>query len=232
MSLPRSSPILFTTTITTCALYVLSGVVLGDPPGPTASGQEVVDWFAAHGGQVRTYVWLSTVFGPFFATYAALVRHRLPAPHRDVFFVGAIAMFAVTAVSVWIWAGLSWHADQLQPATARVLLDVTSFWGPVLTGVTTSMLAPVVVLSWGRNAVLPRWLGVVGGIALVEQTIETVTIFGRTGFTAPGGPMNLLLGAGLCIIWLLCLGITLSRRSPIHEPAAVPLTAQPQAAAR
>lgn len=230
MSLPRSSPVLFTATVVSGALYVLAGAALGDPPGPTAGGQEVVDWFSAHGGQVRTYVWLSTVSGPFFAIFFAQVRHRLPAPHRDVFFAGAIAMLAVTAVSTWIWAGLSWHADQLQPATARVLLDVTSFWGPVLTGATTSMLAPVVVLSWGRNAVLPRWLGVVGGIALVEQTIETVTIFGRTGFTAPGGPMNLLLGAGLCVLWLLCLGITLSRRPPIHEPEAVAPTVEPRAA--
>ena len=49
------------------------------------------------------------------------------------------------------------------------------------------------------------------GIALVEQLIETVTIFGRLGFNAPGGPMNVYLGAGLFAISLLCLGVVTSR---------------------
>jgi len=44
---------------------------------------------------------------------------------------------------------------------------------------------------------LPRWLGVFGAIAFVEQAIETITIFGSTGFTQPGGTMNLQVGAGL-----------------------------------
>jgi hypothetical protein len=207
----RSSTVLLTSTIAAMVLLVAESVALGEPPGPAASGAEVAAWFAGQGGHARTYTWLLALFVPAFATFAALVRDRLPSPHRDVFFVGAIAMLAETAVSTWIWAGLSWHADQLEPATARTLLDVTSFWGPVLNGATISMLAPVVVLSWGARAVLPRWLGIVGGVALAEQTIETVTIFGRSGFTAPGGPMNLLLGAGLVGIWFLCLGIRLAR---------------------
>ncbi|MDX6584793.1 MAG: hypothetical protein QOI10_3977, partial [Solirubrobacterales bacterium] len=84
------------------------------------------------------------------------------------------------------------------------------------------------VLSWGRRAVLPRWLGVVGAVALAEQTIETVTIFGQTGFIAPGGPMNVYLGAGLVSIWVLCLGITLAKRSPAGQPSTPPATAEPQ----
>jgi hypothetical protein len=35
------------------------------------------------------------------------------------------------------------------------------------------------------------------------ELIETVTIFGSTGFTEPGGPMNLQLGAGLVMAWIL-----------------------------
>jgi hypothetical protein len=58
----------------------------------------------------------------------------------------------------------------------------------------TTTIASVLLISGGR-AVLPRWLGVVGGVALAEQTIETGTIFGQDGFTAPGGPMNVYLGA-------------------------------------
>ena len=46
-----------------------------------------------------------------------------------MFFFGAIALAAETAVQSWILGGLSWHADRLDPATARTLLDIASFWG-------------------------------------------------------------------------------------------------------
>ena len=51
------------------------------------------------------------------------------------------------------------------------------------------------------------WLGVLGAIAFVEQTVETVTIFGSTGFTEPGGAMNLQLGAGLVWAWILAFAV-------------------------
>src|SRR5882757_3974581 len=227
----RSATLLYTTTVAAFVLIFVGTTALGETPGPSASGQEVADWFAAQGGQARMYAWLVVLFVPFFATFTALVRARLPRPHRDVFLIGAIALIAETSVSTWIWAGLSWHAEQLEPATARTLLDVASFWGPVLNGATISMLAPVVVLSWGARAVLPRWLGIVGGVALAEQTIETITIFGHTGFIAPGGPMNLMLGAALVSIWLLCLGIRLARNADTGRPGTVEVSVEAQPAA-
>jgi hypothetical protein len=219
----RSSTVLLASTLGSVVLIFLAVTVLGEPPGPAAGGAEVAGWFTAHGGNARWYAWMVTVFVPVFATFAALVRDRLPAPHRDVFLVGAVAFLAETAVSAWLWAGLSWHAAQLQPATARTLLDIASFWGPVLNGATVTMLAPVVALSWGRHARLPRWLGAVGAVALLEQLAETVTVFGQTGFVAPGGPMNNYLGAGLVTVWFLCLGLGLrgdSRAAPRDEVAA------------
>jgi len=68
-------------------------------------------------------------------------------------------------------------------------------------------------------AALPRWLGAIAAVALVEQLIETVTIFGSHGFIAPGGPMNIYLGAGLTAVALLSLGIALAR-SPMRPRAA------------
>jgi hypothetical protein len=210
-----SSRVLTVSTVAAFLLIFAATAALGEPPGASASGQEVAGWFATQGEHARWYAWLMTVLVPVFAVFTAQVRGRLPAPHRDVFVFGATALMAETAVSTWLWADLSWHVDQLRPETARTVLDIASFWGPVLNGATTTMLAPVVVLSWGRRAVLPRWLGVVGAVALAEQTIETVTIFGQRGFTAPGGPMNVYLGAGLVSIWSLCLGIRLARGLPV-----------------
>ena len=95
----RSSAILFTTTIASVLLVFAATAALGEPPGSASSGQEVADWFATQGGNARTYAWLVALFVPFFATFVALVRSRLPAPHRDVFLIGAVALVAETAVS-------------------------------------------------------------------------------------------------------------------------------------
>jgi hypothetical protein len=133
----------------------------------------------------------------------ALLRRLLPAPHRDVFLIGAITFVVTYAVQAWTWGGLALHADRLEPATARTVLDVAVFWGPVLTGATTTMIAPVTLLALRRNAGLPVWLGVLGAIAFLEQSIETITIFGSVGFIEPGGAMNLQLGAGLTATWML-----------------------------
>jgi hypothetical protein len=200
-------------------LIVASILALGAAPTDQSSGAEVVAWFIANGTRARLSSWLLTALLPVFAVFAAAVRTRLPAPHRDVFLLGAAGFIAETAVSLWFWTGLSWHAGQLAPPTARTLLDVVSFWGPVLNGATISMLAPVVVLSWGQRALLPRWVGIVGAVALVEQSVESVlTIFGQSGFVAPGGPMNLVLGTALVTIWGVCLGAALAR-TPIMNPA-------------
>jgi hypothetical protein len=201
-------------------LYLSGTVALGTPPGAADTGAQVVAWFREHRDGVRWFVWAITVNAPLFALIFALMRRLLPAPHRDVFLVGAITFVVTTAVQTWFWGALALHADRLEPATARTVLDVAVFWGPVLTGATTTMIAPVTLLALRTQAGLPRWLGVLGAVVFVEQAVETMTIFGSTGFTEPGGAMNLQLGAGLFTIWLLAFAVWGSFRGRVQNPAA------------
>jgi hypothetical protein len=191
-------------------LYLAASILAGSMPGSGATGVAVSAWFRDNAGHVRVSVWLLTLSGPLFATFAALVRAQLPAMHRDVFFFGAISFITETAIRGWLWAGMTLHANDLQPSTARVVLDIANYWGPVLTGATVMMLAPVTVLAVHKRAGLPRWLGLVTAITLIEQLVETVTILGHRGFIAPGGPMNLDLGATLVAVSLLSLGAVLA----------------------
>lgn len=188
-------------------LYGAGLVALGTPPGAADTGAQVLAWFREHRDGVRWFVWAATVTLPLVAFMFALMRRLLPAPHRDVFLIGAIVIVVTTSIQAWLWGGLALHADQLEPATARTVLDVALFWGPVLTGATITMMAPVTLLALRGRAGLPRWLGVVGAVALAEQAVETITIFGTAGFTEPGGAMNLQLGAGLVWIWILAFAI-------------------------
>lgn len=194
---------LFWVSLAAFGIYVAGVIALGEPPGAAATGEELVAWLRAHRSGVRWFVWAGTVSAPLVAVMFALLRRLLPTPHGDVFLIGAIGIVVTIAVQSWTWGGLALHADRLEPATARTVLDVALFWGPVLTGATTTMMAPVTLLALRGQAGLPRWLGVLGAVAFVEQAVETVTIFGSSGFTEPGGAMNLQLGAGLVWAWIL-----------------------------
>ena len=160
-------------------------IALGAPPGASETGAQVVTWFSEHRNSVWLFVWALTVATPPIALVFAFLCRLLPAPHRDVFLIGAVTFVATTAVYAWTWAGLALHPDRLEPATARAIPDVVIFYGPVLTGTTATMMAPVTLLALRGRAGLPRWLGVLGAVAFTEQAIETVTIFGSTGFTQP-----------------------------------------------
>ena len=187
----------------------------------TESPARVVAWFSDHADAVRIYAWTATFGTLALAVVAGIVRSTLPPPFRDVFLLGAAAFIVETAVQAWCWAALALHANSLDAATARTILDVAIFWGPILTGATITMMAPVTLLAIRRREVgLPRWLGVLGVIAIVEQTIETVTIFGSQGFTEPGGAMNIQLGAGLVIAWVAVFAIWTVFRSDTHNRAA------------
>ena len=45
------------------------------------------------------------------------------------------------------------------------------------------MLGPIVVLAVPGDVGWPRWLGWLAAVALAEQTLESITIFGTSGFT-------------------------------------------------
>src|SRR5262249_18410589 len=196
---------LLTATIGFGVMYIAATAVLGSPPEPDMDAAALMGWLPDHADRIRIWVWLLTIMAPFFAAFVALVRARLPSPHGDIFFFGGVALAVETAVMTWLWAGMALHVDQLQPATAHVLFDATSYWGPVLTSTTIMMLLPVVLAKDGA----PRWVIWLGAVALVEQLVETITIFGHGAFLAPGGYMNTILGAALVGVWLVCLGITL-----------------------
>jgi hypothetical protein len=193
------------------ALYLAGAIALGSPPEATDSPERVVAWFGEHHDAARIYAWTAVLGALAFAIVVAIVREALPAPHRDVFLLGAAAFIVETAVQAWIWAGLALHHGALEPASARLALDVASFWGPVLTGATTAMIGAVTVLGLRGEPLIPRWLTMLGAVVFVEQAAESVTVFGTHGFLAPGGDMNVVLGAGLTAAWLLGLVVWRAR---------------------
>jgi hypothetical protein len=210
----QRSSVLLASIIGFGVLYLLASLALGTTPSPHDSGEVVSAWFRHNGGHVRLWLWLLTLSLPLLGIFGAIIRGQLPDGYGDVFLLGITTFIAETAVQGWIWAGASWHAAQLAPSTARTVLDAASFWGPVLNSATVLTLAPITVLAFTSGHRLPRWIGYIAGLALIEQLVETVTIFGQSGFIAPGGAMNLYLGGGLVAVSWLALGISTARSIP------------------
>jgi len=166
---------------------------VGTFPAATETGDQLVAWFREKGESARLFVWAWTVAIPPLAVMVSCLRRQLPAPHRDVFLIGAVSYLIAIEIATWTWVGLALLADVLNPATTRTVLDVVIFLGPVLTGSTTTMMAPVTLLALLGQSRIPRWLGVLGFVTFLEQAVETITIFRSSGFTQPGGAMNMQL---------------------------------------
>ena len=64
------------------------------------------------------------------------------------------------------------------------------------------MAAAIASLGFRVPPIIPRWLTWLSAIFFLEQVIETITVFGQTGFIAPGGTMNVYLGGGIGFLWV------------------------------
>jgi hypothetical protein len=154
---------------------VVTLIALGTPPGAGDTGEQVVAWFREHRDGACCSVWAVAVSTLPFAVMFAILRRLLPPPYRDVFFFGAIVAVMSYVVQSWIWAGLALHADRLAPATARTVLDVALFFGPVLTGATTTTTGPVTLLALRGTMTSGEWWTsqIEGRIPLVTFRIDS-----------------------------------------------------------
>ena len=182
----------------------------------------MVAWFRDHGDAARVYAWTGTLGTLSFAVAAAIIALPLPRPYREVFVLGAAALVVENAVAAWFWAALALRPRSLEPSSARLVLDLATLWGPVLTGAAMTMNGAVTALGIGRGPLIPRWLTVLGAVAFAEQLIETITVLGTHGFAGPGGAMNLVLGPALTIAWLLGLAGWTARRLTSPEASRSP----------
>jgi hypothetical protein len=189
--------------LATGVFYVAGFVALGGSvPTINSSGQEVVAWFSHNGARARLYAWTAAFVSLGLAIFGGQVSALLPKPHRYIFMAGVLG-FAITAqVQAWFWAGLAFHPQGLNSAAARTIFDIAAFWGPLVNGSTAAMAAAIAVLGFGASPIIPRWLMWLSVVFFFEQAIETITVFGRTGFIAPGGAMNVYLGGVLGFLWV------------------------------
>lgn len=203
------------------AFVVLFGVatsLLPSPPQVDDSGQQVVDWLRKHHDDVPIAAQLFALAVIPFLVLVAWTRRALPSLHGYAFLAAAGAFVTQAVVSIWFTAGLALHSDTVSPETARTLADVSAYFGPFLTTTDVVMGGAVALAVFGHNS-LPRYVGWISALFVVEQLIETVTFYGDSGFAAPGGDFNAVVGGGFFAVWLLALGFGLASKGAEAEAA-------------
>jgi len=199
----KPSRVLLISILATGGLYVAGFVALGDSyPTIDSNGQEIVEWFSDNGTRARIYAWTAAFISLGLAIFGGQVSALLPKPHRYIFLAGVLGFAITSQVQAWFWAGLALHPQSLDPPAARTIFDIPAYWGPLVNGSTATMAAAVATLGFGVTPIIPRWLMWLSAIFFVEQAIETVTVFGQTGFIAPGGTMNVYLGGTIGFGWV------------------------------
>ena len=199
-------------------LAVFAVVVVPLGPGIERPGSEVVEHIGAHAGMIRLQALLTALAMLAAVVIIGYARDRLDGPAGYIFTVGGAVLIAQVGIQVWFSAGLALHPATLEPATARVLADISSMWGPLLTVAAILIGGPVV---WaGRHGRFPRWMALIAAVFVVEQFVELLTIIGPVGsFIAPGGPMTVFGGGALFGIFFFALGLAVAL--PDREQAAV-----------
>jgi hypothetical protein len=199
----KPSRILLVTILATGALYVASFVALGSSfPTIDSSEQEIVKWFSENGKRARIYAWTAAFVSLGLAIFGGQIAALLPKPHRYIFFAGVLGCAITPQVQAWFWAGLALHPQSLDPAAARTIFAIAAYWGPLVNGSTATMAAAIASLGFSVPPIIPRWLTWLSAIFFLEQVIETITVFGQTGFIAPGGTMNVYLGGAIGFLWV------------------------------
>jgi hypothetical protein len=184
--------------------YSASFTALGSAvPTIESSGQEVIDWFTDNGTNAQIYAWTAAFAALTLTVFGGMITALLPKPNRYIFF-GGILMWVITGmIQAWFWAGLALDPEGLDAATARTLFAIPQYWGPIINGSTMTMAAAVAPLGFGTSRIVPRWLAWLSVVLFVEQAIETITVFGESGFLAPGGAMNLYVGGLIGMAWVI-----------------------------
>lgn len=216
--------VLLVSVVSWIVLYVAGFAALGSGfPTVETSGAEIVAWFTDNATNARIYAWTWAITSLPLAVFGAIIASLIPKPNRYILLAGVFGWVIVGQVQAWFWAALALHPEGLEPAAARTIFDVSQYIGPLVNGSTITMAAAFIPLGFGKSPKAPSWLAWLSILFFAEQAIETITVFGETGFIAPGGAMNVYLGGVIGVAWVI--GVLVWGWKQMEAPEGSPTTA-------
>lgn len=201
-------------------------------PQVTDPLSKITDYYVHNSHMVFLSQYLIVLFGIVAVGFATGLRTIFLRAGGESLGLCPLIVGAAILNAVWmmVWAaindGLALEAGQAPVHALRLMLAV-EYSVDSLTGYSMALLPLVAGLTMVRGAIFSRWLGWLGvasGALCVVGEIGNLDLSATTGVI--GGIGNLaFLGQMLFLIWLIALGVSLLRRSPI--PAATRAQTRP-----
>src|SRR6478752_436123 len=124
--LPAACSIVF------AVLFTSALLILPTFPGVDRPGSELVSHISDHADAVRVQGLLTILGCLALVVVLGYARDRLHGPAGHVFTLGSALMLSEIAVEMWFTTGLALNTQDLEAATARIVVDIASMWGPIL----------------------------------------------------------------------------------------------------
>lgn len=199
-------------------VYVLAAAIAptltGQPPGADATNEAVQQFFIDHRGAVVAQAWLYALATVFIFWFALAVRRVLETspPGRnlgDLFFVGTVAVAALSFVSMSIRIVAAGSADELSPSAVRAIGADFSLVLLALSGFIVAISAIAYAACVIQQGVLPRWTAWLAIIAAAVNLAGTASVFVTDGPLSVEGGLTTLSSVVVIAVWYLGTSISL-----------------------
>ncbi|MCX2934930.1 hypothetical protein ORI20_32220 [Mycobacterium sp. CVI_P3] len=200
---------------------VTAAVLTGKPPGPEAGNQVVQHFFIDHRAQIVAQGWLYALATGLVIWFAVAVRRLLHEATSgrhlgDLFFVGTVAVAALSFVSMSIRIVAAGAAHELSAPAVRAVGADFSLVLLALCGFIVALAAVGYAGCVLPDGVLPRWTGWLALLAAVVNLGGTASVFVSGGPFSIEGGLSTLLPVAATGAWYLGTAISLYM---VHENA-------------
>lgn len=205
--------------------FVIGFVVAPTPPVAGAATADITAYSADHTSALRLSAFLFALAGGLLIAFAAALRRwlgDLDVPGgwlADCVFAGGLATAVLDIAASAVFFTLATRGWQQGSGVAAALVDLVNY-AFILLGFAVAVLAAAAGALL-RRATTPgrRRLGAAGLAVAAIQVPYVLTVWFPAGPMVAGGAVSIVLFA-LSAVWLLALGIAMTREAAVTEVRA------------
>ncbi|MCV7179690.1 hypothetical protein [Mycolicibacterium sphagni] len=202
-----------------------AAAITGKPPGPHASNQSVQHFFIEYQGRLVAQGWLYALATGLVIWFAVAVRRVLYAASSgrhlgDLFFVGTVAVGALSFVSMSIRIVAAGAAAELSASAVRAVGTDFSLVLLALCGFIVALSAIGYACCVIPDGLLPRWTGWLAIVAATVNVAGTASVFVTDGPLSIEGGFATVLPVAATAAWYLGTSISMftARDETLSQP--------------
>ncbi|MCW2627937.1 MAG: hypothetical protein JWR48_4659 [Mycobacterium sp.] len=214
-------------------LFLIGWVVLArylPPIAPTASAQQVADWYVMHTTTIRLGLFVSSIAMPLVIPFgiAIAVQFRASEGAVPILTYGQVAFASlgavVTVFTMMVWAVAAFRPSETSPDITRMLNDFGWFlflftWAPF--SLWYVVIGAAILLDDNDVPALPRWAAYLNFWVAFLSIPAGLIMFFKRGIFAFDGLLALWVPLVVFLIWIIAMTVvttnSINRRSRALE---------------